>query len=44
MGAAQGDLAGGEIIEQGSCALYLCEVEFAMKDIEIDSDKATECA
>ena len=28
MGAAQGDLAGGEIVEQGACALYLCEVEF----------------
>lgn len=27
MGAAQGDLAGREIIEQGSCALHLCKVE-----------------
>ena len=26
IGAAQGDFAGGEIVEQGACALYLCEV------------------
>jgi len=29
MGAAQGDLAGREIVEQGPCALYVREVEFA---------------
>jgi hypothetical protein len=27
MGAAQGNLAGGEIVEQGACALYLYQVE-----------------
>jgi hypothetical protein len=26
MGAAQGDLAGGEIVEQSSGAFHLCEV------------------
>ena len=29
MGAAQSDLAGAEIVEQGAGALHLCEVEFA---------------
>jgi predicted RecA/RadA family phage recombinase len=29
MGAAQGNLAGGEIVEQGPCALHLCQVEFS---------------
>ena len=29
MGAAEGDLAGGEIVEQGACALHLREVEFS---------------
>jgi hypothetical protein len=29
MGAAQGDFAGAEIVEQGSGALYLRQVEFA---------------
>lgn len=29
MGAAQGDLAGGKIIEQGAGALYLRKVELA---------------
>ncbi len=28
MGAAEGDLAGAEIVEQGACALHLCKVEF----------------
>ena len=28
MGAAQGNLAGREIVEQSSCALHLCKVEF----------------
>ena len=30
MGAAQGGLAGAEIVEQGSCALHLWEVEFVL--------------
>jgi hypothetical protein len=28
MGAAQGNLAGAEIVEQGACAFQLREVEF----------------
>jgi hypothetical protein len=29
MGAAQGNLAGREIVEQSSCALHLCKVELS---------------